>query len=335
MAPALIEVRGLVKEYDGKVVLDGIDLDIERGETCVLIGGSGSGKTTLARLLIGLERPTAGEIRLGGVDLVKLSDSDLAAMRQRFAMVFQKYALLDSMTVFDNVAFPLREETRMPEREVRERVHLALSELEVDDAAKKLPGELSGGMAKRVGIARAVVTEPEILVYDEPTSGLDPVGSRVVDGLIERMRDRHCVTSLVITHDMVTAYEVADRVVLLAHGKVVAQGTPEELFRSMVARSSRSRSRAASTSSASRRERRASRRPRSAPGGMPRIRPRTWKRTGGSGRGPSALVGRWARYRTGERRSLGSDPAAAQQPRSSRPASAPRSRRSVAARIGQ
>jgi len=231
VAPALIEVRGLVKEYDGKVVLDGIDLDIERGETCVLIGGSGSGKTTLARLLIGLERPTAGEIRLGGIDLVKLSDKDLAAMRQRFAMVFQKYALLDSMTVFDNVAFPLREETRMPEREVRERVHLALSELEVDDAAKKLPGELSGGMAKRVGIARAVVTEPEILVYDEPTSGLDPVGSRVVDGLIERMRDRHCVTSLVITHDMVTAYEVADRVVLLAHGKVIAQGAPEQLFR--------------------------------------------------------------------------------------------------------
>lgn len=228
---ALIEVRGLVKEYDGKVVLDGIDLDIERGETCVLIGGSGSGKTTLARLLIGLERPTAGEIRLGGVDLVKLSDKDLAKMRQRFAMVFQRYALLDSMTVFDNVAFPLREETRMPESEVSERVHLALSELEVDDAAKKLPGELSGGMAKRVGIARAVVTEPEILVYDEPTSGLDPVGSRVVDGLIERMRDRHCVTSLVITHDMVTAYEVADRVVLLAQGKVVAHGTPEELFK--------------------------------------------------------------------------------------------------------
>ena len=152
-------------------------------------------------------------------------------MRRRFAMVFQKYALLDSMTVFDNVAFPLREETRMPESEIRERVHLALRELEVDDAAKKLPGELSGGMAKRVGIARAVVTEPELLVYDEPTSGLDPVGSRVVDGLIERMRERHCVTSLVITHDMVTAYEVADRVVLLAHGKVLAQGTPEQLFR--------------------------------------------------------------------------------------------------------
>jgi len=231
MTSALIEVRGLVKKFDGKVVLDGVDLDIERGETCVLIGGSGSGKSTLARLLIGLERPTAGEIRLDGVDLAKLSDRDLAVMRQRFAMVFQKYALLDSMTVFDNVAFPLREETRLPESEVSERVHHALAELEVDDAAKKLPGELSGGMAKRVGIARAVVSEPELLVYDEPTSGLDPIGSRVVDGLIERMRERHCVTSLVITHDMVTAYGVADRIVLLAEGKVAAQGTPEQLFR--------------------------------------------------------------------------------------------------------
>ena len=130
------------------------------------------------------------------------------------------------MSVFDNVAFPMREETDLSAAEIEKRVHLALREL--DDAAEKLPGQLSGGMAKRVGIARAVVTEPEILVYDEPTSGLDPVSSRVVDGLIER----HSVTSIVITHEMATAFEVLDRVVLLADGKVVAQGSPEELFRS-------------------------------------------------------------------------------------------------------
>jgi phospholipid/cholesterol/gamma-HCH transport system ATP-binding protein len=230
--PPLIEMQGVTKRYDGKVVLDRVDLTIERGETCVLIGGSGSGKSTLARLLIALERPSAGHIFVGGVDLTTLSESELSRTRRRFAMVFQKYALLDSLTVFDNVAFPLREETDLSEDEVRERVHAALRELDVDDAASMLPGELSGGMAKRVGIARAVVTEPEILVYDEPTSGLDPVGSRVVDGLIERMRERHCVTSLVITHDMVTAYEVSDRVVLIAHGKIVAQGPPDQLFRS-------------------------------------------------------------------------------------------------------
>jgi phospholipid/cholesterol/gamma-HCH transport system ATP-binding protein len=228
----LIQVRGVVKSYEGRVVLDGIDLTIDRGETCVLIGGSGSGKTTLARMVIGLTRPTRGQILIDGEDLAAMSDRTLTTMRRRFAMVFQSHALLDSLTVFDNVAFPLREELHLEESEIEGRVLAALDELEIADAAAKVPSELSGGMAKRVGIARAVVTEPEILVYDEPTSGLDPVSSRIVDGLIERMRESHCVTSLVITHDMVTAYEVADRVVLLADAKVKAQGSPEELFRS-------------------------------------------------------------------------------------------------------
>ena len=231
-ASPLIDVRNLVKRYDDKLVLNGFDLTVNRGETCVIIGGSGSGKTTFARLLVGLERPDVGEIWVDGVDLVSLGEQDFDRICRKFAVVFQKYALLDSMSVFDNVAFPLREELHLKEHEVRERVLLALRELDVADAASKLPGELSGGMAKRVGIARAVVTEPEILVYDEPTTGLDPVNARVVDGLIERMRERYCVTSIVITHDMVTAYEVADRVVLLAHGKAVAQGPAAEIFRS-------------------------------------------------------------------------------------------------------
>jgi phospholipid/cholesterol/gamma-HCH transport system ATP-binding protein len=228
----LIEVRALVKRFGDAVVLDGVDLRLERGETVCVIGGSGSGKTTLARVLVGLDAPTAGQILLDGVDLASLSRLERLAAQRRFAMVFQKAALLDSMTVFDNVAFPLREETDFDEGEIRRRVLAQLGELEVLEAAAKLPGELSGGMAKRVGIARAMVTEPEILVYDEPTSGLDPLTSRVVDGLIEHMRERFFVTSLVITHDMVTALEVADRVALLSHGKIVANESPEQIVHS-------------------------------------------------------------------------------------------------------
>ena len=228
--PKLIEVRGLVKRYGDHVILNGLTLTVERGETCVIIGGSGSGKSTFARLLVGLERPDEGEILVDGVDIVPLRGRALEAVRRKFAIVFQSRALLDSMSVFDNVAFPLREGTHLREAEIGQQVHLALSELEVDDASASLPAQLSGGMAKRVGIARAVVMQPKILVYDEPTSGLDPVSSRSVDQLIERMRERHGVTSIVITHDMVTAYEVSDRVVLLAGGKSLVQGPPEDLF---------------------------------------------------------------------------------------------------------
>lgn len=230
--PPLIELRHLVKRYGDKTILDGIDLRVERGETVVVIGGSGCGKTTLARLIVGLEAPTEGEIFVEGVEMTTLRRSARGPMRGRFAMVFQRAALLDSLTVFDNVAFPLREETALDEDAIQERVLVQLRELGIEDAAQKLPGELSGGMAKRVGIARAMVIEPEILVYDEPTSGLDPISSRVVDGLIEQMRARFFVTSIVITHDMVTAYEIADRVLLLAHGRIVADGPPEMVFRS-------------------------------------------------------------------------------------------------------
>jgi phospholipid/cholesterol/gamma-HCH transport system ATP-binding protein len=229
---SLIDVRNLVKRYDDKLVLNGFSLTVERGETCVIIGASGSGKSTFARLLVGLERPDSGEIRIAGIDIVHLGARERDGIRKKFAFVFQQSGLLDSMSVFDNVAFPLREARHLSATDIEQRVHLTLRELDIEDAASKLPGELSGGMAKRVGIARAVVTEPEILVYDEPTSGIDPIGARVIDGLIERMRVLHGVTSVVISHDMVTAYDVADRVVLLANGKAVAQGAPEVLFRS-------------------------------------------------------------------------------------------------------
>ncbi len=228
----LIEIQSLVKRFGDKTVLDGIDLTIDRGETVVVIGGSGCGKSTLARLIVGLDRATSGKILIDGIDLTGAGDEELRLLRRRFAMVFQRGALLDSLTVFDNVAFPLREETNLDARAIRERVMRSLAELGVDGAEKLLPAQLSGGMAKRVSIARAMVMEPEILVYDEPTSGLDPVSSRVVDGLIEQMREKFFVTSIVITHDMVSAYEISDRVVLLASGKVAANGPPDEIFRS-------------------------------------------------------------------------------------------------------
>ena len=228
----ILEMKEVTKKYGHKVVLDGLSLEIYRGETLVLIGGSGSGKSTFARMLVGLERPTSGVVRVFGVALDHLHERALARVQRRMGVVFQRHALLDSMTVFDNVAFALREDSDLPEPEILERVDRALAELGVAEAAQQLPGQLSGGMAKRVAIARAVVTEPEILVYDEPTTGLDPMNARVVDGLIERMREQHLVTSVVITHDMVTAYDVADRVALLVDGRIAACGPPEEIFRS-------------------------------------------------------------------------------------------------------
>jgi phospholipid/cholesterol/gamma-HCH transport system ATP-binding protein len=226
----LVLVEGLVKTYGGKIVLDHVSLHVDRGETLVIVGGSGAGKSTLIRQVVGLEKPDSGRIFIGGVDLLALNEVELLRARRRFAMVFQNNALLDSLSVFDNVAFPLREELGLRGKEVERRVLAKLEALSLADAKDKLPGQLSGGMAKRVGVARALVVEPEILVYDEPTSGLDPISSRRVDVLVEEMRERFLVTSIVITHDMAMAFEVADRVMLLERGRFVYEGPPERLF---------------------------------------------------------------------------------------------------------
>ncbi|MBK6531643.1 MAG: ABC transporter ATP-binding protein [Deltaproteobacteria bacterium] len=227
---AHVVVEGLVKRYGDRTILHGLDMTIGRAETLVVIGGSGAGKSTLVRHLIALERPTAGRIVIDGTDIASLSDVQLAKARRRFGMVFQKYALFDSMSVFDNVAFPLREQTKLSEKDIREKAMTKLKELGVDHAATLTPAQISGGMAKRVGIARALVMEPELLIYDEPTSGLDPVTSRTVDSLIEEMRERFGVTSVVITHDMVSAFDIADRIAMLIKGRVVAQGSPAEVL---------------------------------------------------------------------------------------------------------
>lgn len=228
--PVHIAVRDLRKSYDGVEILRGVTFDVHRGLINVIIGGSGAGKSVLTRQLLRLERPDAGQIVVDGADIARLDDWSLVPFRKKFGMVFQFGALFDSMTCFDNVAFPLREHTRLSRREIRERVMHRLSQLNVAHAADKLPAQVSGGMQKRVAIARALVLEPEILVYDEPTSGLDPVSSRLVDDLIAETAERFGVTSLVITHDMASVFKIGHRVNMLFKGRIEESCTPAEIL---------------------------------------------------------------------------------------------------------
>jgi phospholipid/cholesterol/gamma-HCH transport system ATP-binding protein len=218
------------KSFGRHEVLKGIDIRFKRHQTAVIIGGSGAGKTTLLRLLIGLERPTSGHIWINGQDIAPLGEYELNRVRQKFGMVFQYAALLDSMNVFDNVAFPLREHRKhLTERQIAEKVSGMLATLAIAGKERHMPSELSGGQRKRVGLARALMLEPQILVYDEPTSGLDPHTSRMVDDLIEETRERFDITSVVISHDMASCFRIAHRAYLLIDGKVAAAGTPHEL----------------------------------------------------------------------------------------------------------
>ncbi|WP_437553038.1 ATP-binding cassette domain-containing protein [Sorangium sp. So ce367] len=223
-------VDDIKKSFGATKVLHGITMHLRRTETAVIIGGSGAGKTTLLRLLIGLERPTTGHIWVDGVDMGALDDFEMNRMRQRFGMVFQYAALLDSLTIFDNVAFPLREHRKhMSKRDIRDKVVGMLNSLGLENKEDRMPSELSGGQRKRVGLARALMLEPEILIYDEPTSGLDPLTSRMVDDLIEETRARFKVTSVVISHDMASTFRIAHQAFLVIQGRVVASGTPDEL----------------------------------------------------------------------------------------------------------
>ncbi len=229
MAEPQIIVEDLEKRFGDTQVLSGVNMQVERSEVAVIIGGSGAGKTTLLRVLIGLERPTSGRVVVAGVDLAALSERQLNQARRKFGMVFQYSALLDSMNVLDNVAFPLREHTKLNERDVRDKVLDKLKVLGLEGTAQRFPSQLSGGMRKRVGLARALMLEPEVLMYDEPTSGLDPITTRTVDEMILETRDRFGVTSVVISHDMAGALQIADRIFVLSKGKVAASGKPREL----------------------------------------------------------------------------------------------------------
>jgi phospholipid/cholesterol/gamma-HCH transport system ATP-binding protein len=225
-----IVVEGVEKRFGDVTVLSGVNLTIGRGQVAVIIGGSGAGKTTLLKLLIGLDKPSAGAIYIGGENIVPLNEHRMNVVRQKLGMVFQYSALLDSMNVFDNVAFPLREHRKnMKPKEVRDRVIDKLNALGLHDVEKRFPSQLSGGMRKRVGLARALMLEPEAIFYDEPTSGLDPLTARLVDEMILETRDRFGVTSVVISHDMAGALRIADGIHLMAKGRVVSSGSPREV----------------------------------------------------------------------------------------------------------
>jgi len=227
----LIDVR---KRFDKVHVLRGISLDVSRGETVSIMGGSGSGKTVTLRIIAGLIRPEAGQVRVFGRNIERLSEEELLPIRRRMGYVFQGAALFDSINVHENVAYPLREHTSLGEDEIRKRVVHFLSLVGLkEDVLEKLPSELSGGMRKRVGIARALVGEPEILLFDEPTAGLDPTNSKMVAELIAELRDRGvCDTAIVVTHDLDLTRAVATRVAVLINSRFAAVGGLEEVLHS-------------------------------------------------------------------------------------------------------
>lgn len=228
----MIEVADLKKGFGGSPVLDGVTFTIEKGHSAVIIGRSGCGKSVLLKHLIGLLMPDSGEVRIGGELLSGKDERDLLRIRRQFGMLFQSAALFDSMSVEENVGFLLRRERKMGEAEIQKRVDEVLEVVELPGTHKKKPAELSGGMRKRVGLARAIVYQPEILLYDEPTTGLDPVVSDSIDQLILRVSEQFHVTSVVVTHDIRSMRRVGQKIIMLAQGRVYASGTPDEIFNS-------------------------------------------------------------------------------------------------------
>ncbi len=228
----MIEIVDLWKSFGSNHVLKGINISIQEGETFVVLGGSGSGKTVLMKHVIGLLRPDRGHVTVDGVPISTLEGKALTEARQRFGMVFQGAALFDSMTVLENVAFPLRERrgSRLTSAEIRARVVEKLAVVDLgEEVLNRWPSELSGGMRKRVALARALVSEPRVVLYDEPTTGLDPITTEYVDEMITHARERLRVTSMVISHDIASAFRVADRVGVLYDGHLAAVGTPTEV----------------------------------------------------------------------------------------------------------
>jgi phospholipid/cholesterol/gamma-HCH transport system ATP-binding protein len=228
--PVKIRLRGLSKSFDGKTVLDALDLDVFEGDQVVVLGGSGSGKSVLLKHMIGLMKPDAGTVEVDGVELGSLNGPELIQFRRRFGMAFQEGALFDSMTVWDNIAFPLKR-AKWERDKVEARVTDCLEMVHLEGAERKMPAELSGGMRRRVGFARAIALEPNILLFDEPTTGLDPVIKAVIDGLILELQAKLNSTAVTITHDLGSAFRIADRIALLFRGKIVAYAPPEEFRR--------------------------------------------------------------------------------------------------------
>lgn len=226
---AMIAVRDLTKQIGRQEILRGIDLTVAKGETLVIIGRSGGGKSVLLKHLIGLMQPDAGEIWIDGQNIIGLSERKLAAIRRKVGILFQGGALFDSMTVEENIAFPLREAGERDPKAIREKVNEMLDVMEMEGQQRKMPVNLSGGMKKRVGLARSIIRRPSCVLYDEPTSGLDPVVSDSINRLIRRLQERFHVTSIVVTHDMKSAFHLADHIGYLHEGRIYFYGTPQEL----------------------------------------------------------------------------------------------------------
>lgn len=225
----MIIIENLQKSFKNNNVLRGVDLEIKKGESMVIIGGSGSGKSVLLKLIIGILKPDKGRIIIDGVDMTTLDEKGLYRIRTKFGMLFQGAALFDSLKVGENVAFALREHTKMTDAEIKGRVAEKLKIVGLSGIENLRISELSGGMKKRVGLARALAINPEILLYDEPTTGLDPIMADVINNLIVRVRSTLDVTEVAITHDMVSAYKIADRIAMLYEGKIIQVGAPKEI----------------------------------------------------------------------------------------------------------
>lgn len=225
----LIAVRDLVQRIGTQEILRGFSLDIFKGETLVLLGKSGGGKSVFLRHLIGLMKPISGHIQFEGRDIATLNEREMEPVRKKIGMLFQDGALFDSMNVHENVAFPLRERGERNEKVIETKVHDALAMVNMNGHDKKMPGNLSGGMRKRVALARAIISPPDVILYDEPTAGLDPIVSDSINKLIRRLQKQLAVTSIVVTHDMISCNHIADRVALLNEGKRYFYGTPDDL----------------------------------------------------------------------------------------------------------
>jgi phospholipid/cholesterol/gamma-HCH transport system ATP-binding protein len=225
----MIEITNICKSFNSHVVLDNLNLTIKTGETKVIIGRSGCGKSVLLKHIVGILNPDAGIIKIDGQDITRLTEKEFNKVRMNIGLVFQGGALFDSLNVADNVAFVLNEYQKLDKKIIRAKVKEALSFVGLKDIEDMLPSDLSGGMRKRVSLARALCIRPQILLYDEPTTGVDPITADAINNLIVEMRNKLKVTSIVVTHDMVSAYKVADSIAMMYHGKIIAEGTSEEI----------------------------------------------------------------------------------------------------------
>lgn len=225
----MIEIVDLHKSFGDKIVLDGVNLHIKKGESMVVIGGSGSGKSVLIKHIIGILKPDKGKVFVDGIDITSLDEDELYDIRKKFGMLFQMSALFDSLTVWENVSFFLMRHKKIKEKEAKKIAIEKLRLVGLVGVEDLIPSELSGGMKKRVGLARAIAHEPEILLYDEPTTGLDPIMADAINELIIEMKKHLSVTSVAITHDMQSAYKIGDRIAMLYNGKIIEVGTPDEI----------------------------------------------------------------------------------------------------------